>query len=66
MPEIGQRISFVPSAFTECKPTNAGRPVTVNIPHKITGVIDYINSAHRWFRARFEVHGKTMYEGFKF
>ena len=35
-------------------------------PRYVTGTIDYINEAHRYFRVRYEMWGKAFHECFKF
>lgn len=35
-------------------------------PRYVTGVVDYINAAHRFFRVRYELWGNVLHECFKF
>lgn len=63
MPNIGDRISFVPSAFPADPPAGGRR--LQQIPHKVSAEIVYINHAHNWFRAEYTLWGRTMHECFK-
>lgn len=64
MPNIGDRISFVPSAFPHDPPC-AGRKLQ-QMPHRVSAEIVYINHAHNWFRAEYKIYDKTLHECFKF
>lgn len=59
MPDIGEKISFIPDAFTRVEKDP-------RVPVRVAGIVDYINRAHRYYRVRFEVNGYTLYECFKF
>lgn len=65
MIELGDKIRFVPSAFSNC---NDGSQMHQygGCPTEVTGVIDYINQEHRWYRVRFEIFNTVLHEGFKF
>ena len=62
--ELGQRVHFVPHAFlSEKSGTGLG---THPVPRAVTGVISYINGAHRYYTVTYSVHGMRMLESFKF
>lgn len=63
MIKLGTTIRFSPSPFTEFEEATRCR---MNAPVSVIGKIVYINSEHRFFRARYEVHGHSFYECFKF
>lgn len=65
MPKVGDKISFVPSAFFQQQPPHAGHRLQ-EVPHRVKATICYVNEAHNWFRAAFEIFGQTQYECFKF
>ena len=61
-PKIGDRVTFRPAAFMD-----AQRNKDSNIwPSTVTGTIDYVNRAHRFYRVAFEVHGQIMKESIKY
>lgn len=63
MPKVGDKISFIPSAFI-CG-ANFDKPL-YGMRGKVKATICYVNEAHNWYRAAFELFGQTMYECFKF
>lgn len=63
MPKIGDRVSFLPSAFMV---SNTPGKALQGIPQRVKATITYINEEHRYFRATFDVHGQPMHECFKF
>lgn len=63
--QLGVSYSFVPTAFIDSH--TPGRPSKQKeIPRKVTGRITYINRAHRFFVATFDVNGCALNESFKF
>ena len=63
--QLGAAYSFVPTAFIDVH--TPGRPSKQSeIPRRVMGRVTYINRAHRFFTATFEVSGCTMHESFKF
>lgn len=62
MPNIGDKISFVPHAFMNPSAEFGKR----SYPVKVKAEIVYINHEHRWFRARYETCGNVHHECFKF
>lgn len=63
-PKLGDRISFIPEAFT-------GEPVWHDqkrgaYPRTVTGTVVYINDKHRFCDVEYEVHGYKLREAFKF
>lgn len=63
MPQIGEKISFIPSAFING--ANLDKPLA-GMRGKVKATIDYINEEHHWFRAAYDLFGQTMHECFKF
>ncbi len=62
--KIGDRVKFCPAAFSgQTEPDVA--PKDWQKPHRVVGVVDYINAAHGWCNVRYEVHGYVLHEGFK-
>lgn len=62
MPQIGDKISFIPNGFMRPSAEMGKR----QFPVRVKAEIVYINQTHHWFRAAFQACGKTMYECFKF
>lgn len=62
MPKVGDKISFVPCCFMR----PSGQFGKAAYPVKVNATIDYVNEAHRWFRAEFKAFGVVMHECFKF
>ena len=61
-PQLGDRITFQPAGFVDTL-----RDDIPNVwPATVTGTVDYINRAHRFYRVGFEVHGKRMEQCLKF
>ena len=61
--KIGDRISFVPSAFFGEK--FARDKAAHLIPRRVTGKIIGIHKAHRYCRVEYQVHDYTLHECFK-
>ncbi len=61
--KIGDRISFVPSAFFGEK--FAKDKAAHLIPRRVTGKIIGIHKAHRYCRVEYQVHDYTLHECFK-
>ena len=61
--KIGDRISFVPSAFFGEK--FAKDKAAHLIPRRVTGKIISIHKAHRCCRVEYQVHDYTLHECFK-
>lgn len=61
--ELGQKVHFVPHAFLGEKIPGRGNHT---MPRAVTGVISYINGAHRYYTVTYSVHGMRMLESFKF
>lgn len=63
MPEIGEKIRFVPHAFVHSK--EEAMPGAVR---RVTGTVAQIHAGHRWFRVAYRLPGVTgpCYECFKF
>ena len=67
--QLGAAYTFVPTAFIDAAPGQLapGRSSKQkDTPRRVTGRITYINLAHRFFVATFEVNGCTLNESFKF
>lgn len=62
--KIGAPYRFVPSAFMGEK--SGALPGKKELPRQVTGLITYINQAHRYFVVPFEVNGYHLAESFKF
>lgn len=63
-PKLGDRISYIPEAFT-------GEPVRHDQKRgdylrTVTGTVVYINDKHRFCDVEYEVHGYKLREAFKF
>lgn len=61
--KIGDKISFVPSAFFGEK--FAKDKAAHLIPRRVTGTIIKIHKAHRYCRVEYQVHDYTLHECFK-
>ena len=61
--KIGDKISFVPSAFFGEK--FAKDKAAHLIPRRVTGTIIKIHKAHRYCRVEYQVHNYTLHECFK-
>ena len=66
MVEIGDRITFIPSAFT-CmdKKSDDSWYKRYGIESKVTGTVSMIHPEHYWYRVRYELHGRQFFETFK-
>lgn len=62
--KIGDKVTFIPSAWTQKTDVNALE--AYGAAKDVTGRIERINRAHRWFRVAYEAAGATQYECFKF
>lgn len=62
--KIGDKIRFIPSAWTQFGDTNSLS--SYGVKGDVEGEIVEINYAHRWYRARYQAGGATLYESFKF
>ena len=63
MPNIGDKISFIPSAFMV---SNTPGRALHGMPRKVKATVTYVNEAHHWFRATYDIWGQQMHECFKF
>ena len=61
--KIGDKISFVPSAFFGEK--FAKDKAAHLIPRRVTGTIIKIHKAHRYCRVEYQVHDYTLHACFK-
>ena len=62
--QLGATHSFIPTAFIDGA---LGQPSKQKeTPRRVTGRVTYINWAHRFFVATYEVNGCTLNESFKF
>lgn len=59
---IGEAYTFVPAAFG----AGIGGKDTKTIPRRVTGHIEYINRAHRYFTVRVDTGRGILRESFKF
>lgn len=63
MVKIGDKLTFIPSAWA------GGDGLGLLNGKTVTGEVDYINYAHRWYRVRYELElfdGRVVcYEAFK-
>lgn len=59
---IGEDYTFVPAAFG----AEIGGKDTKTIPRRVTGHIEYINRAHRYFTVRVDTGRGILRESFKF
>lgn len=64
--QIGEAYSFVPTAFGAELDGKAEGGKKVCIPRKVTGHIEYINFAHRYFTVRVDTGRGVLRESFKF
>ena len=63
-PRIGAEVKFKPSGLVvDSERRIAHLPVR---PMDLTGVIDYINHDHRYFRVAYQMNNYTLHECFKF
>ena len=59
---VSVRLTFVPAAFG----AEIGGKDTKTIPRRVTGHIEYINRAHRYFTVRVDTGRGILRESFKF
>ena len=62
--KIGDKIRFIPSAWTQF--SDSSSLSSYGVKGYVEGEIVEINYAHRWYRARYQAGGATLYESFKF
>ena len=62
--EIGDKIRFTPSAFSEIN-TDKSREI-FGVVTQVTGTVIQIHEEHRWYRVRYELAGTVQHETFKF
>lgn len=62
--KIGDNVTFIPAAWTSI--TGHNQIELLGAAKNVTGRIERINRAHRWFRVAYEAAGVTQYECFKF
>ena len=63
--DIGEKIRFIPAAWLE-KCSEAAKLYHDRISRDVLGVVEYINTAHRFYRVRYEAAGTVQHECFKF
>lgn len=66
MAEIGDKITFIPSAFT-CmdKKSDDSWYQRYGIESKVTGTVCMIHREHGWYRVRYVLRGREFFETFK-
>lgn len=63
IPQIGDKIRFVPSAFVDERPDpERKRP---SLPRKVTGKVVFVSVEHRFYDVAFKVNGCWLRESFK-
>lgn len=62
---LGDKLRFVPAAWLK-KNSEAELRYHDRIPRDVLGIVEYINTAHRFFRVRYEAAGTVQHECFKF
>lgn len=63
--QIGDKVRFIPSGFG-AEQTKSPLPGKKDPPPRyVTGKVVYINLAHRYYTAEYEVFGITLRESFK-
>ena len=66
VPEVGDQKVFRPTAF-ELDHAMSLLTLRADIQLEVTGTVDYVNAAHRWYRVRYETPaGGVQHESFKF
>ena len=66
IPEVGDRKVFRPTPF-EIEHAMSLLTLRADIQLEVTGMVDYVNAAHRWYRVRYETpEGGVQHESFKF
>lgn len=63
---LGDRISFVPHAFTEFKIDASGRLFNCEYAYTLAGTVIYINVPHRYYTLEAPCFGVPIRESFKF
>lgn len=65
--EIGDRISFVPTAFIDLAPATLARSAS-GIPqaYRLAGTVIYVNAAHRYYTVEAPCFAGTVRESFKY
>lgn len=64
MVEIGDKIRFTPSAFSEINTDKSWE--IFGVVTQVTGTVVQIHEEHRWYRVRYELAGTIQHETFKF
>ena len=66
IPEVGDQKVFRPTPF-EIEHAMSLLTLRADIQLEVTGTVDYVNAAHRWYRVRYETpEGGVQHECFKF
>ena len=65
-PRVGDRLSFVPSAFSSLPGTDYDICRRVNAAYTLSGVVIYVNAAHRYYTVEAPCFGYVLRESFKF
>lgn len=66
IPEVGDQKVFRPTPF-EIEHAMSLLTLRADIQLEVTGTVDYVNAAHRWYRVRYETPaGGVQHESFKF
>ena len=66
IPEVGDQKVFRPTPF-EIEHAMSLLTLRADIQLEVTGTVDYVNAAHRWYRVRYETPaGGVQHECFKF
>ena len=65
--EVGDRISFVPTAFAELPATTTRRNAAgIQEAYTLAGTVIYINAAHRYYTVEAPCFGWSLRESFKY
>ena len=64
---VGDRITFVPTAFIELAPAMLARSAS-GIPeaYRLAGTVVYVNAAHRYYTVEARCFAGTVRESFKY
>ena len=66
VPEIGEKIRFVPSAYT-CREQAAAHAKEIEKTQEVTGTVVEIHYRHGWYRVAYETdYNGTQHECFHF
>lgn len=66
IPEIGDRMTFVPSSMMNDHYGVFMENYRQDTDPHVTGTVDYVNKNHRWCRVRYETATGPQHECFKF